>query len=565
MENIVTPIDISAQMEKNFLKGEQGEVGPIGPIGPVGPPGPKGESFKYEDFTQEQLDNLKGEPFTYEDFTQEQLENLKGEKGEKGEPGEQGDQGPVGVQGIQGYTPQKGIDYFTDSEIDNIKNSILEQITSFDISIAEELPTENIKEKVIYLIPKNNEKQQDIYDEYVYINQNWEHIGSTEVDLSNYYTKTEIDETINKILGNKKIYGIRRELESLSTEWERLEDAVGLVANATHDGIEVTNDFDNLYPWSDIITYNYNVEEQKITAYYGDPTFKFDGSNGEVMTRFPEFWYKREQKDGYEYIYIADYEAKGFIKSETFSLSRYLASGDETRLHSKNGEQALRNTSAEKYREYSTSIGSGWRCLDIWHWSILQLLYLVEYADYDSQKQLGEGYSNMESKPNNFKDFNELGGCDTLGMKSGCVNNDGFHSVIYRGIEDIYGSAHQFCDGIIIQEGQIYVYDNPENYTSDINNEICYRVNYNLPSGNSTFLKKLGWDNNKPTIQLPIEVGGSVNTYIPDKYFNTTINDKTLLWCGGSYFQKTGNGLWYTYMRPYSVNGVGYACRLLFC
>lgn len=43
-----------------------------------------GEPFTYDDFTPEQLENLKGEkgdPFTYEDFTPEQLEDLKGERG----------------------------------------------------------------------------------------------------------------------------------------------------------------------------------------------------------------------------------------------------------------------------------------------------------------------------------------------------------------------------------------------------------------------------------------------------------------------------------------------------
>ena len=103
-------------------KGEPGEQGPPGPPGPPGepgrngidgeqglqgiqglpgPPGPKGEPFKYSDFTQEQLENLKGprgeqgppgppgpkgEPFKYSDFTQDQLNALKGPKGDKGEP-----------------------------------------------------------------------------------------------------------------------------------------------------------------------------------------------------------------------------------------------------------------------------------------------------------------------------------------------------------------------------------------------------------------------------------------------------------------------------------------------
>lgn len=44
--------------------------------------GPKGDSFKYEDFTPEQLAALKGDPFRYSDFTPEQLANLKGPKGD---------------------------------------------------------------------------------------------------------------------------------------------------------------------------------------------------------------------------------------------------------------------------------------------------------------------------------------------------------------------------------------------------------------------------------------------------------------------------------------------------
>ena len=44
----------------------------MGIQGPVGPVGPKGD---------------KGDPFTYDDFTPEQLEQLKGPKGDTGAPG----------------------------------------------------------------------------------------------------------------------------------------------------------------------------------------------------------------------------------------------------------------------------------------------------------------------------------------------------------------------------------------------------------------------------------------------------------------------------------------------
>ena len=48
----------------------------------------------------------KGDPFKFEDFTPEQLESLKGPAGE------------------DGYTPQKGIDYFTQDDINEIVNDM---------------------------------------------------------------------------------------------------------------------------------------------------------------------------------------------------------------------------------------------------------------------------------------------------------------------------------------------------------------------------------------------------------------------------------------------------------
>lgn len=49
------------------------------------------------------------------------------------------------------------------------------------------------EDKVLYLLPKINTDTKDEYDEYVYVNNDWEWIGHTVIDLSNYYTKTEID------------------------------------------------------------------------------------------------------------------------------------------------------------------------------------------------------------------------------------------------------------------------------------------------------------------------------------------------------------------------------------
>ena len=48
----------------------------------------------------------------------------------------------------------------------------------------------------IYLLKKEKPGVQNLYDEYVYTNSSWEHIGDTSVDLSDYYTKEESDEKL---------------------------------------------------------------------------------------------------------------------------------------------------------------------------------------------------------------------------------------------------------------------------------------------------------------------------------------------------------------------------------
>lgn len=55
--------------------------------------------------------------------------------------------------------------------------------------IVEELPQTG-ENNVIYLVPKSTSKTNNYYDEYMYINSEWELIGDTEVDLSNYLSKT---------------------------------------------------------------------------------------------------------------------------------------------------------------------------------------------------------------------------------------------------------------------------------------------------------------------------------------------------------------------------------------
>lgn len=65
------------------------------------------------------------------------------------------------------------------------------------LQVVETLP-EIGESDTIYLVKKSTPTEQNIYDEYVYTNKEWEHIGDTSVDLSNYYTKDETNDKLDK-------------------------------------------------------------------------------------------------------------------------------------------------------------------------------------------------------------------------------------------------------------------------------------------------------------------------------------------------------------------------------
>ena len=61
------------------------------------------------------------------------------------------------------------------------------QTASFEV--VDSLPESDIKTNVIYLVPTQSSGIDNVYDEYIYVNNDWEKIGTTALDLSQYATK----------------------------------------------------------------------------------------------------------------------------------------------------------------------------------------------------------------------------------------------------------------------------------------------------------------------------------------------------------------------------------------
>ena len=105
-------------------RGPQGEIGPQGPKGDTGEAGPKGDTGERGPQGEVGPQGPQGEVGP---AGADGAPGAKGDKGDKGDPGDigpqgpQGETGPAGEKGADGYTPVKGTDYFTESDIAQVR------------------------------------------------------------------------------------------------------------------------------------------------------------------------------------------------------------------------------------------------------------------------------------------------------------------------------------------------------------------------------------------------------------------------------------------------------------
>lgn len=78
--------------------------------------------------------------------------------------------------------------YYSKQEVDNL----IGNISGISFEIVQALPQTG-SSSVIYLLYN---QETDVYDEYIWTNDEWVSIGSTSIDLSNYYTRQQTDALI---------------------------------------------------------------------------------------------------------------------------------------------------------------------------------------------------------------------------------------------------------------------------------------------------------------------------------------------------------------------------------
>lgn len=120
-------------------------------------------------------------------------------------------------------------------------NEIVSAQTHLSFKIVTALPTTDISSSTIYLLPVNGDND-NVYEEYIRIEDKWESIGTTQTDLSNYYTKAQIDNkitTINNTLATKvdKVDGMGLSQNSYTTDEKTKLANIQTITTAEIDSI----------------------------------------------------------------------------------------------------------------------------------------------------------------------------------------------------------------------------------------------------------------------------------------------------------------------------------------
>lgn len=247
-----------------------------------------------------------------------------------------------------------------------------------------------------------------------------------------------------------KIYGAEW-LGTSDPAWTRTNDSAGLSdPNPAVNNGNGNSPFDTIYPWKDMR--------------------RVEDSAAGTLVEIPKFYYKWVRNGAKMKLLITDRATDGFYVSPAHAdrgdgkgerdvvyVGAYHCASD---YKSKTGVTPLGNKTRAEFRTGIHNLGSTiWQNDFAMFWTI-GMLYLVEYAHWQSRIKIGYGCSNSSRIQNS-------GLCDAMTYHTGTnvANRTTYGHTRYRYIEDLWGNVFDFCDGIYFSGANVYGIKNPVNFS----------------------------------------------------------------------------------------------------
>lgn len=325
-----------------------------------------------------------------------------------------------------------------------------------------------------------------------------------------------------------------------TTKWSRTDEAadftdpVPYVAGASSYG----SPFDNLQPWAGMV--------------------KSERTGG-TMVSIPKFWYKLTQNGRGMSIQIADRAVEGYSVSpahmdrgdghgerDVVYIGRYHCNGTY-----KSGTGSPRaNMTRSSARSGIHNLGSTIWQSDFAMRFTLWLLYIVEFADWNSQAKIGYGCGNNSSPQS-------MGYTDSMPYHTGTTQSSRTaygYGTQYRNIEGLWDNVLDWCDGCYNNSDGLNIILNPSEFSdSRAGTEV------GVPSNGWPSAFKVKTNGGFPVF-IPTSASGNDATYSCDSW--NFSSSSPCLYVGGVYGHASYFGLFYVSYNAASYFNGNIGCRL---
>lgn len=326
-------------------------------------------------------------------------------------------------------------------------------------------------------------------------------ISATGLTVPDGATFREYADYIGRLTYVPSIYGAEWAGTS-DPVWTRTDDSADFAdpSPAVNNG-DGFSPFDDLMPWSGM-----QIVEDLIAG---------------TLVSIPKYWYKWTRSGNSMKLQIADGPASGFHVSPAHAdrgdglgerdvvfVGRYHCASN---YKSQAGVQPVASITRATARNNIHNLGSTyWQYDFAMYWTIM-MLYLVEYANWNSQVTIGYGCSPSGQK------FN-MGATDNMVYHTGtsAASRTTYGSIQYRHIEGLWDNVYDWCDGIYFSGDNVYCIKSPSDF-NDTNGGVAVGIR----SNSAGFVS--GWT--APTTPgfeyalYPNGAEGSATTFICDGYF----------------------------------------------
>ena len=336
-------------------------------------------------------------------------------------------------------------------------------------------------------------------------------------------------------------------LESLSTQnpqdftgaygvsWDQSADTYTQLGSATnHSALPIQSKMRRCLLADDGTVNSYLHEATSLFLANGSQA-TLDGTSGQVMVEVPKFYYKHTFSGSTHSWEISEIPLSGFAVHPAFLkngvevdfryFGAYEASSASSKMGSASGTTPAASKTRTTFRTEAAARGTGWRQVEYYLHSAIQLLYLVEYQDFNSQEMIGEGRTTLSGGSWDTSSYigisgkSNADGNGTNSNDSSTLGGDAY--MTYRGIENWYGNMWEMRDGWTVNDvssSQLIMYatNNDADFADTGSTNMTVIYDDTSPHASGGYISGLADISNG---FIGNAMSGASNTYVGDYYW----------------------------------------------